>query len=174
MTSRPAETSPTTLPEPAPGRPAAGARDGDVEGAFARVLADVTHVDRVSADSHFFDELGADSMVMARFCARVRTTEGLPAVSMKDVYRHPTIGRLAAALSVAETARPTAPAPPTPRPPPGPAPIGGAPHYVLCGALQLLVFLGYSYAVALTGVRGYGWISAGTGPADVYLRSVLF
>ena len=28
-------------------------------------------VERVSVDSNFFDDLGADSMVMARFCARV-------------------------------------------------------------------------------------------------------
>ena len=28
-------------------------------------------VERVSVDSHFFDDLGADSMVMAQFCARV-------------------------------------------------------------------------------------------------------
>lgn len=146
-----------------------------MEAAFTRVLADVTHVDRVSADSHFFDELGADSMVMARFCARVRTTGGLPAVSMKDVYRHPTAGRLAAALSVPEAARPTAPAPPIPvAVSPVPPPVGGPAHYLLCGALQLLVFLGYSYAVALAGVRGYEWISAGTGPGEVYLRSALF
>lgn len=175
MTRRSADTSAAALAEPAPGRSAAGARGGEVEAAFTRVLADVTHVDRVSADSHFFDDLGADSMVMARFCARVRTTEGLPAVSMKDVYRHPTAGRLAAALSVPEAAHPTAPAPPVPTAPsPVPPPVGGPAHYLLCGVLQLLVFLGYSYAVALAGVRGYGWISAGTGPADVYLRSVLF
>src|SRR2546428_9761083 len=42
------------------------------ESIFAEVLADVLRVDRVSVDSHFFDELGADSLVMAHFCARVR------------------------------------------------------------------------------------------------------
>src|SRR5438445_13051581 len=46
--------------------------------------------DRVSVDSHFFDELGADSLVMAHFCARVRKRGNLPSVSMKDVYAHPT------------------------------------------------------------------------------------
>ncbi|MEV7725427.1 Pls/PosA family non-ribosomal peptide synthetase [Streptomyces sp. NPDC087917] len=139
-----------------------------MEGALARILGDVTHLDRVSVDRHFFDELGADSLVMARFCARVRKAEGLPPVSMKDVYRHPTIASLAAALAVPEPARPTAPAQPMPEP------DRGAPHYLLCGALQLLAFLGYSYLVALAGVGGYEWISAGSGPTDVYLRSVLF
>src|SRR5437879_8566345 len=69
------------------------------ESIFAEVLADVLHVDRVSLDSHFFDELGADSLVMAHFCARVRKRGNLPSVSMRDVYRHPTIRGLAAALA---------------------------------------------------------------------------
>ncbi len=56
-------------------------------------------VERVSVDSNFFDDLGADSMVMARFCARVRKRPDLPAVSIKDIYQYPTIRRLAAALA---------------------------------------------------------------------------
>src|SRR5438309_3931483 len=71
------------------------------EGIFAEVLADVLRVDRVSVESHFFDELGADSLVMAKFCARVRKQGDLPSVSMKDIYGHPTIRSLAAALAVA-------------------------------------------------------------------------
>src|SRR5213082_2342086 len=63
------------------------------------VLAEVLRVDRLSVDSHFFDQLGADSLVLARFCARVRKRGDLPSVSMKDIYRHPTIRRLAAALA---------------------------------------------------------------------------
>src|SRR5213593_1816726 len=69
----------------------------DAEGIFAEVLAEVLRVDRVSVESHFFDELGADSLVMAHFCARVRKRGNLPSVSMKDVYAHPTIRSLAAA-----------------------------------------------------------------------------
>src|SRR5437879_5897312 len=69
------------------------------ESIFAEVLADVLRVDRVSVDSHFFDELGADSLVMAKFCARVRKRGDLPSVSMRDIYRHPTIRSLAAALA---------------------------------------------------------------------------
>src|SRR6266540_572468 len=70
-----------------------------VETIFAEVLAQVLRVERVSVDSHFFDDLGADSLVMAHFCARVRKRGTLPSVSMKDVYAHPTIRRLAAALA---------------------------------------------------------------------------
>src|SRR5215207_5927838 len=46
------------------------------ESTFAEILADVVRVERVSVDSNFFDDLGADSMVMAQFCARVRTRPG--------------------------------------------------------------------------------------------------
>src|SRR5213593_4646439 len=81
-----------------------------VEADFAVVLAEVMRVERVSVDSHFFDDLGADSLVMAHFCARVRKRGNLPAVSMRDVYRHPTIRDLAAALADAVPR-------PAPRPP---------------------------------------------------------
>ncbi|MFD4246989.1 Pls/PosA family non-ribosomal peptide synthetase [Streptomyces sp. NPDC058525] len=150
----------------APVDDAPGAPDVTVEAAFARVLAEITQIDHVSVTSNFFDELGADSMVMARFCARVRKTGGLPSVSMKDVYRNPTIGSLAAALAVPAAAQPPAPEPPDPP--------TGTPHYLLCGSLQLLTFIGYAYLIALSGVLGYEWIAAGSGPAETYLRAVLF
>src|SRR5215207_5535157 len=108
------------------------------ESTFAEVLAEVVRVERVSVDSNFFDDLGADSMVMAQFCARVRKRPDLPTVSIKDVYQHPTIRSLATAL--ADTA-------PVPVESPVPTSVevatpGGTPHFVLCGALQLLIFLG--------------------------------
>ena len=46
---------------------------------LAGVLATVLHLERVSADSHFFDDLGADSLLMARFNAAVRERGDLPA-----------------------------------------------------------------------------------------------
>ena len=39
---------------------------------LCEVLTDIVHAERVSVESNFFDDLGADSMVMAHFCARVR------------------------------------------------------------------------------------------------------
>ncbi|MFF5454712.1 acyl carrier protein [Streptomyces sp. NPDC012950] len=77
------------------------------------LLADVAHLDDVPPDNYFFDELGTDSLVMAHFCARVRKQDGLPDVSMRDVYRHPTIRSLSTAL---EGDRPA----PAPAPPPSP------------------------------------------------------
>ena len=65
------------------------------ETGFAEVLAGIVGTEHVPVDSHFFDDLGADSMLMARFCARVRKRADLPSVSMQDVYQHPTIRSLA-------------------------------------------------------------------------------
>ena len=70
------------------------------EKVLAQILAEVMRVEEVAADRHFFADLGADSLVMAHFCARVRKRPGLPPVSMKDVYRHPTIRSLATALGL--------------------------------------------------------------------------
>jgi Phosphopantetheine attachment site len=47
----------------------------------------------------FFDDLGANSMVMAQFCARVRKRPDLPSVSIKDIYQYPTVRTLATALA---------------------------------------------------------------------------
>ncbi|MFJ5534691.1 Pls/PosA family non-ribosomal peptide synthetase [Streptomyces sp. NPDC093261] len=136
-------------------------------------------MEQVPVDRHFFDDLGADSLVMAHFCARLRKRADLPSVSMKEVYQHPTIRELAAA--VPGTAPPRVTLPQTPGrerearaagPPPGST--AGVTEYVLCGCLQALAFLGYTYLAAMATAWGYDWISAGSGMADVYMRSVLF
>jgi len=152
------------------------------EGILAEMLADVMKIERVPFDSHFFDDLGADSLVMAKFCARVRKREGLPVMSMQDIYAHPSIRRLAQAFGIAEAesevnldaiatliqprdpilARSAAPAPASTR------------QYLMCGALQLLFFLGYAWAAAFVGARAYEWISAAKGYEEIYLRSVVF
>src|SRR5580704_5183642 len=77
--------------------PAAG-----TEAILAGMLAEVMRAERVPVDGHFFDDLGADSLVMAKFCARVRKREDLPSVSMKDIYAHPTIRSLAESFELAE------------------------------------------------------------------------
>jgi non-ribosomal peptide synthetase-like protein len=150
--------------------PAASApAPASTEAAFAEVLAEVLEVDRVPVDSHFFDDLGADSMVMARFCARVRKRLDLPTVSIKDVYAHPTIAGLATALGPALPA-PVQTAVPAPAPAPRPA---SAAEYVLCGALQLLFYIASTYLGTMVAIWAYTWIAEGTGYVQLYLRSAL-
>ncbi|MFJ5302531.1 Pls/PosA family non-ribosomal peptide synthetase [Streptomyces sp. NPDC088350] len=136
------------------------------ETVLAEVLAGVVRKEVVPLDSHFFDDLGANSLVMAHFCARVRKRDDLPSVSMRDVYGYPTIRSLAAAL--AETPAPSAPVEATA------PPAGSTARYLLCGTLQFLVFTVYCVLAGLVTGRGYEWISSGAGVAQVYLRSAIF
>ena len=124
----------------------------DTQGELAEVLAEVMRAGQVPVDSHFFDDLGADSLLMAKFCARLRKRADLPSVSMQDVYRHPTIRSLAAAF-----ASPV----PVPAPAEWHAPASSSAvrpevaastrtgQYIMCGTLQLLFFLGYAWVAAL-------------------------
>jgi hypothetical protein len=91
--------------------PGAACPTTSTEMAFAEVLAGVVQDKDMTVESHFFDDLGADSMVMAQFCARVRKRADLPSVSMKDIYRHPTIKSLAVAFADPALTLPEAPLP---------------------------------------------------------------
>ena len=61
-------------------------------------LCEVLKREKVSVDTHFFDDLGANSLLMARLCARLRKKSGWNAASMRDIYLHPTAMQLAAHL----------------------------------------------------------------------------
>ncbi|GAB1331129.1 Pls/PosA family non-ribosomal peptide synthetase [Streptomyces sennicomposti] len=155
----------------------------DTERELAGILADVMHAEHVPRESHFFTDLGANSLVMAQFCARVRKHPGLPSVSIKDVYRHPTLRDLAAALTPTavdgDTAAPLPPAgAPAPAvPAPGPAPAVPAPpgavRHALCGTAQALIFLCYSLVLGMSTAWAYEWVAAGSGLLAVYERSFL-
>lgn len=142
--------------------------ESGLEGIFAEVLAGVLGSDAVPVDADFFAELGADSLVMAHFCARLRKRGGLPAVSMRDVYAHPTIRRLAAACAGAAAA-PAVKAAPAALPTPT-----RAGEYLLCGTLQALFYFAYSYLGVVAAIAGYQWLVAGATGVDIYLRLILF
>jgi len=147
-----------------------GSAPTGVEAVFAELLAEILCIDRVSVDSHFFDDLGADSLVMAKFCARVRKRGDFPPVSMQDIYRHPTIRSLAAALPDAAPAPSKSAAAKALEVPTSTS----TREYLLCGALQTLFYLGYSYVGVLAGVEGYQRMVAGSKGVESYLRLVVF
>jgi len=148
------------------------APSSELESVLAHELAAILGVKLVSVESHFFNELGANSLLMARLTARLRRATGdLPRVSMKDIYLHPTVRRLAVALGERVLVDDSSAAPQWDEPA-IPAPTGTS-RYVLCGALQLLTFLGY---VGLVGVwldAGAGWLFAARGLPEIYLRAVV-
>ncbi len=154
----------------------------EAERTLATVLADVLGIDRLSVESHFFNDLSASSLLMARFNAAIRERTGLPPISMKDIYLHPTVRGLAAALArtpAGPAARPAGPGEPagSPRPaaPRRPVPpLSGKPRYLLCGLLQLLAFAAYLLAGSLLLDVGSAWVLGAHGAAESYARLVVF
>ncbi|MEU5690824.1 Pls/PosA family non-ribosomal peptide synthetase [Actinosynnema sp. NPDC020468] len=147
----------------ASGRPHVPPADG-VERDLADALARALRVERVSADADFFADLGADSLLLARFCAGVRRDTDLPPVPMRDVYAHRSVRALAAALADAPVEEASEPAVAVLR--------AGTARYLLCGLAQALVFLAYACGAGLLLDTGLGWVADATGPLDGYLRAV--
>ncbi|MFL9823415.1 Pls/PosA family non-ribosomal peptide synthetase [Rhodoplanes sp. SY1] len=160
------------LPKPTGGRVQAGGSDKvvaartDNERLLVEAIAEILTVERVSIEDHFFDDLGANSLLMARFCARIRRNPGMENVSMRDIYTNPTIAKLAAIFDADGQAAAVAVAP-------EPFHVPSDFSYYACGAAQLL-FYG---AMSLLGLAvfdiGLEWAYAAAGdPVQLYLRSV--
>lgn len=137
---------------------------------LVEVLAGVLGAERVPPNADFFRDLGVDSLVMARFCARVRKEPDLPAVSMKAVYAHRNISSLAAALhNPAQDSWPQEPPPILASVPETTPPMEARTwEYVTCGVLQVLVYLGYCLLAGWLTIVGYEWIFPGAGPGNLY------
>ncbi len=164
------------LPAPVRSRRAGRSTDhvaptSETEETLATTLAGILEVDRVSVADHFFDDLGASSLLMARFTAGLRGRSELSAVSIRDIYLHPSVRRLAAALGE-RLERPEGMTSTPVRELALPAPTG-TPRYVLCGALQLLAFLVYACVTALALDALGSWLVGARGLLDLYARAVV-
>ncbi len=170
------------LPPPVGGRVVAGehvAAATRTERVLVEALADILKTDRVSVTADVFDEVGATSLLIARFTTRLRETADLPPVSIKDVYCTRTLRGLAGTLDEHRAADPVAP--------PGPAGATGRPgagdpgrrdvapvrrtrglRYVLTGLAQLVLLLAGLHVLALVLEVAYRWV-----PAAEDLRGLL-
>ncbi|MFD2250779.1 non-ribosomal peptide synthetase-like protein [Pseudochelatococcus lubricantis] len=136
----------------------------DDERFLAGILADVLKLDEVSVEDHFFDDLGANSLLMAWFCTRVRAREGWAATSMRDIYLHPSVARLARHLRrpEQEAATPVEPEP---------THEASALAYWTCGAAQLFFYGIYSFFGLWALDRGLDWVYVKLEePLHLYLR----
>jgi non-ribosomal peptide synthetase-like protein len=129
-------------------------------------LCEVLRVDRVSTEHHFFDDLGANSLLMARVCAAIRKNARMANVSMRDIYTNPTIAQLADHLDkVIDGFVAT-------KPEPFHVPSNLA--YVTCGALQAAFYAGYALFGLWVLDTGYEWTAAASSALELYARAVLF
>ncbi|MEA2515874.1 MAG: hypothetical protein QOJ59_5363, partial [Thermomicrobiales bacterium] len=139
----------------------------DDERFLARALAEILKVEEISVDDHFFNDLGANSLLMARFCAKVRQNRTISAPSMQDIYLNPTIAKLAERLAlsandnIASTAQ-------------EPFHVPSNLAYYGCGTLQLLFYAGYGLLSLWLLDAGFSWTYAASDSLDLYLRSAGF
>src|SRR3984957_1133206 len=146
---------------------------GPVEKALTSALEELLGLERLAADSHFFDDLGMSSLLVAHFCARARERAQSPRLSVKDVYLHPTVRSLAAAITEPQSPASSSPAGRAASPPAlTDQARAGTAAYVACGALQLLAFLASVFSGAAVVCGGYNWACGSAGLADLYLRSL--
>ncbi|HEY2765641.1 MAG TPA: amino acid adenylation domain-containing protein, partial [Pseudonocardiaceae bacterium] len=138
----------------------------ETERILAEALGVVLRVEHVPVESNFFDGLGANSLLMAQFSARLRKRTDLQPVSMKDIYLHPTIRELAETIGVAGPAAQPTPAQPVTR--------ASTARYVLCGTLQLVLFLTLALLGSLVLDDGFWWGAEGVGVLGVLGRAAVF
>jgi non-ribosomal peptide synthetase-like protein len=143
----------------------------ETEKLLANALAAALDMDAVSADADFFDELGANSLLLARFTAALPNGTR---VSMKDVYQFRSVRRLGRALDEANEANEQSSASPIPDPSPDLGPATGTPRYGLCGAVQLLAFAALVCLAAAVIEDGAEWVGAGRGIGGVVGRAIVF
>ncbi len=142
------------------------------EEALTAALTEVMKVERPSVADNFFHDLGAHSLLMARFGAEIRKRLKIAAVSMQDVYANPTIEKLARHIDAlpAETPDPGGPGAPR-RPFHVPSDLA----YYGCGALQLAWFVGWAALGLWILVAGIRWTYAAMpNLGATYLRVVGF
>ena len=138
-----------------------------LEGHVADVLAGLLQIERVSVEDHFFDDLGTNSLLMARFSSRIRKECGITDFSMRDIYLNPTVRELAALLGEKGETE-------------GPAGnqdsyrVASKRDYYLCGALQLLFYGAHIALGVWLLIFTTNWVFSAGDMWDAYVRVIGF
>ena len=141
------------------------APETELEADLAGVLADLLKIERVSVEDHFFEDLGTNSLLMARFSSKVRKELTISDLSMREIYQNPTVRQMAALLTAkASTAKPEGNK--------NQYRIPSALEYYGTGALQFLFYAGNIALGVWLLVFSMNWIFSATGIWDIYYRSV--
>ncbi len=138
----------------------------DDEHFLTDALRDVLKMDDIYVEDHFFDDLGANSLLMARFCARLRTRKEWATASMRDIYLFPTVAGLARHLRGPEEVAEAVEEPMLTH-------RASSLAYWSCGAAQALFYALYSYVSLWLFNKGLNWVyDALDEPVNLYLRCV--
>ncbi len=160
------------LPKPSGERHSSSTKDYvapecPVEAGLAEVLANLLGIERVSVEDHFFDDLGTNSLLMARFSSKVRKELGINDFSMREIYQNSTVRAMAAMLAAKSGTD-------QPKGNQDQYRIPSKLEYYGCGTLQLL-FYGANMAFGLgLMIFSMNWIFSATDMLDAYVRTVTF
>src|SRR5215467_11929335 len=140
----------------------------DRERMLYTALTGIIRAEHVSTEAHFFDDLGANSLLMARVCATIRKNPGMSNVSMRDIYMHPTIAKLAHHLDSSSISRSIVAIKPEP------FHVPSTLSYVTCGVLQIGFLAAYVMFDLWIFWTGFLWAFDSHNLVDLYWRSVAF
>lgn len=147
--------------------------EGEVEAGLAVILAELLKLERVSVTHDFFADLGANSLVMARFCTRVRRELAFTDISMRDIYQAPTVRALAARLAIHSDAD-TPATPESAEAPRQPAPLQASNlAYWGTGCWQVAMSLLVGWGMITIIFESAAWALEDYG-VGLYLRTVVF
>ncbi|MCC2097703.1 MAG: amino acid adenylation domain-containing protein [Hyphomicrobiales bacterium] len=146
------------------------APEDDSQQALCAALSKTLKIERVSIDDDFFQDMGANSLSMARFCSALRDIPDLAHVSMKDIYLCPTVRQLSSHL---QQSKEEGFAPLAVEPDPLRIPSNFA--YWGCGVLQLAAGSAYGLLMMWLMVLAGAWVTAAEfGSGNFLLRSAIF
>lgn len=159
------------LPPPAGPRFSAAAADiieprTATEVSIAEVLREAMQLETVSVEDHFFHDLGAHSLLMTRLSADLKQRFPGRDLSMRDIYLHPTVAKLAefidekAVSSSGKSER-------------EPYHVPSDLAYYGCGFFQLAFYAVYIGFIGTMIVEWVDWVLSSATPYEVYGRSVL-
>jgi non-ribosomal peptide synthetase-like protein len=72
----------------------------ETESKIAFVWSEILGINDISIDADFFEELGGHSLLAAIVISKLRENPQFQDLAVLDIYQHPTVARLAAALAV--------------------------------------------------------------------------
>ncbi len=137
------------------------------ERTLCRALKETLGLDEASIDGDLFNDYGAHSLLMARFCAKVRQIDPSIQVAMRDVYANATVRRLARAL---DAARPEAIELEEALPAHRPSDFA----YYACGAAQMAFYVAIGAFSVAAGLAALDWVyDAVDSPVALYGRALI-
>lgn len=144
----------------------------ETERAIAECLAQTLKLETVSADDHFFDDLGGHSLLMSQFLAALNARLPAAKAAISDVYLAPSVALLAAELN--ERLSLAALDPAQVEEPEAPTVVASDFEHLRCGVLQILFYFAqYALHLALF-AGGVTWVAAAVDASQLMARAIVF